>query len=451
MKKILILYIFLFSIIFAEKTYKCGVAKGYPPYQYADNNKIIGFDVDIASEVFKRMGKKIEFYSGKWEDVVAKLYFSDELDLVCGMETTTERIKRFSFSIPYYERRSVIFVLEEQKDINNICDLIGKNIVGDKDSHMEEKIDKLGLKKELRIKQTVSKEKSFELLENKNFEAAIARDFEEAVKKTESIMNEIKQGNINKEEISEVMESTIENILMDSNIALGLLEGKEGHDYVFKHALNTVVIAIIIGNALGYNKKQLDTLGKGALLHDIGMLKVDEAILRKEEELTPEDIEAIEKHTIYGYEALKDMGEEIAQIAKYHQERIDGSGYPEGLKGDEIPEMAKIVAIADMYTALTEDRRYRSKYENYDAMKIVMQSSATKMLDHKILKIFLEYMPIYPINSYVILNNNQQAKVVKANKNPFRPVVDIEESGKVIRIDLVSEINATKYIVGVPK
>jgi HD-GYP domain-containing protein (c-di-GMP phosphodiesterase class II) len=280
---------------------------------------------------------------------------------------------------------------------------------------------------------------------------AIGNDFEEAMKKTQTIMENIKDGKINEKAINEVVENTLSNILTDSDISLGLLEGKGGHDYLYKHAINTVVISTIIGNALGYDKKQLDTLAKGALLHDVGMLQVDESILRKEKDLSPEDIKEIEKHTIHGYEALKNLGEDIAQIAKYHHEKLDGSGYPEGLTGDQIPEMAKIVAVADVYTALTEDRKYRNKYENYDAMKIVMQSSATKLLDHNILKIFLKYMPIYPINSYVILNNNKKAKVVKANKNPFRPVVDIEEEGKIIRLDLMSEINATKYIIGVAK
>ncbi len=320
------------------------------------------------------------------------------------------------------------------------------------DAHNIEKLKKFGIVNVEIEDEDIEHEDMEEVIMQENIlKEAIANDFEESMNKTADIMQRIKDGAVDEKSINEVVENTLSNVLTDSDISLGLLEGKGGHDYLYKHAINTVVISTIIGNALGYEKEKLDILAKGALLHDVGMLKVDESILRKEEGLTPEDIKEIEKHTIYGYEALKELGEEIAQIAKYHHEKIDGSGYPEGLTGDKIPEMAKIVAIADVYTALTEDRKYRSKYENYDAMKIVMQSSATKLLDHNILKIFLKYMPIYPINSYVILNNNKKAKVVKANKNPFRPVVDIEEEGKIIRLDLMSEINATKYIIGVAK
>lgn len=129
---------------------------------------------------------------------------------------------------------------------------------------------------------------------------------------------------------------------------------------------------------------------------------------------------------------------------------MDGSGYPEGLKGEKIPEMARVVAIADIYAALTGDRNYRERYDHYDAMKIVMQSSAN-LIDASILKKFLKYMPIYPINSYVYLNGNVSGKVVKANENPFRPVIDIEENGKIIRIDLMDDENKKYYISGVKK
>lgn len=334
----------------------------------------------------------------------------------------------------------------------------GNNILAEKGTiltvEMIEKFKKFNIiNAEIEENHQIESEENIEevIMQEKILKEAISKDFEHAIKKSGEIMKNIISGKVDVKEVEEVVEATINNVLMDSDISLGLLEGKGGHDYLFKHAINTVVISTVIGKALNYDEKKMKILCKGALLHDIGMLKIDEKLLAKQEELSEEDLKKIEKHTIYGYEALKPLGEEVAKIARYHHERMDGSGYPDGLKSEEIPEMAKIVAIADIYTALTEDRRYRTKYENHDAMRIVMQSSATNMLDHKLLKIFLEYMPIYPINSYVTLNDNRAAKVVKANKNPFRPVVDIEENGKIIRIDLMTEVNATKYIIGVKK
>jgi HD-GYP domain-containing protein (c-di-GMP phosphodiesterase class II) len=353
----------------------------------------------------------------------------------------------------------MLLLINELKDGMKLKNTIylGNSILVEKDTILTEAIiDKL---KQFKILSAEIEEnyQNFEenieeiIVQEKILKDAISRDFDNAIEKSSEIMNNIVSGDLNVKEVESVVETTINNVLMDSNISLGLLEGRGGHNYLFKHAVNTVIISAIIGKALNYTEEQMNILCKGALLHDVGMLKLDEKLLAKKEELTDIELKEIEKHTIYGYEALKPLGEEVAKIAKYHHEKIDGTGYPDGLKGEDIPEMARIVAIADIYTALTEDRKYRTKYDNHAAMKIVMQSTATNVLDHRLLKIFLAFMPIYPINSKVILNDNKIATVVRANKNPFRPVVDIDENGKITRIDLMSEINATKYIIGVKK
>ena len=319
------------------------------------------------------------------------------------------------------------------------------------DEKMIEKLNKFNILSVEIEEEAVEKTSLEEILEKKSeLKKVFIDDYNNCINHTEDIIKSIGKGKIDKEKMDTVIEGTIDNISLNSDIILSLLDSKSEKEFLYQHTINSVIISLVIGKALEYNETQMKMLGKGAFLHDIGMLKVDSKILDKKGELTEEEKNSIKKHVEYGLEMAGKVEKEVAEIIKYHHERMDGSGYPEGKKGDEIPELARVVAIADIYTALTEDRHYREKYDCCDAMKIVMQSSV-KLIDVNILKKFLKYMPLYPINSFVILNGNRIGKVVKANENPFRPVVDIEESGKVVRIDLQDDENKKDFITGVKK
>ncbi len=295
------------------------------------------------------------------------------------------------------------------------------------------------------------KSKIEEIIEKENeIKEVFVEDYKNCVFQAEDVIKNIENGKIEKEKINSIVEGTMANISLNSDIILSLLDSETGQDFLYKHTINSVIISLVIGKALDYNEEQLKILGKGAFLHDIGMLKVDPKILNKKGELSEDEKKGIKKHIEYGIEMAGKVEKEVEDIIRYHHERIDGSGYPEGKKGNEIPELARVVAIADIYAALTEDRHYREKYDYCDAMKIVMQSSI-KLVDVNILKKFLKYMPLYPINSNIILNGNRVGKVVKANENPFRPVVDIEEDGKIKRIDLQDDDNKKDYVTGVKK
>ena len=291
-----------------------------------------------------------------------------------------------------------------------------------------------------------------EVLKKENeLKKGFTTDYNNAINSAEEIVKKMESGVVEEEKIDNIIEETISNIAVDSNIILSLLESSKDKSFIFQHTINSLVISMVIGKAMDYSDEKLKILGKGAFFHDIGMLKVGDEILQKKNKLTEEEKTKIRNHINFGLElAGNNVEKEVKDIIKYHHERMDGSGYPEGLKGEKIPEMARVVAIADIYAALTGDRNYRERYDHYDAMKIVMQSSAN-LIDASILKKFLKYMPIYPINSYVYLNGNVSGKVVKANENPFRPVIDIEENGKIIRIDLMDDENKKYYISGVKK
>ena len=158
------------------------------------------------------------------------------------------------------------------------------------------------------------------------------------------------------------------------------LENKD--DYLKGHNYRVSKYALIILEEMGL-KLNNDNLNYAASYHDIGKIKISPDIVHKESSLTPKEFEVMKMHPIYSYEIIKPiLGEDIAYIAKCHHEKLDGSGYPLHLKGDAIPIEAQIIAVADIFDALTTKRTYRDAYSFNDAIKIM----EADVINHKINK-----------------------------------------------------------------
>lgn len=158
------------------------------------------------------------------------------------------------------------------------------------------------------------------------------------------------------------------------------LENKD--DYLKGHNYRVSKYALIILEEMGL-KLNTDNLNYAASYHDIGKIKISPDIVHKESSLTPKEFEVMKMHPIYSYEIIKPiLGEDIAYIAKCHHEKLDGSGYPLHLKGDAIPIEAQIIAVADIFDALTTKRTYRDAYSFNDAIKIM----EADIINHKINK-----------------------------------------------------------------
>lgn len=158
------------------------------------------------------------------------------------------------------------------------------------------------------------------------------------------------------------------------------LENKD--DYLKGHNYRVSKYALIILEEMGL-KLNTDNLNYAASYHDIGKIKISPDIVHKESSLTPKEFEVMKMHPIYSYEIIKPiLGEDIAYIAKCHHEKLDGSGYPLHLKGDAIPIEAQIIAVADIFDALTTKRTYRDAYSFNDAIKIM----EADVINHKINK-----------------------------------------------------------------
>ena len=202
-----------------------------------------------------------------------------------------------------------------------------------------------------------------------------------------------------------------------------------------KHGLNSTILALITGDVLKLNEKQLRELALVGLLHDIGMLKIPAEILNKEGKLTEEEYKTIKTHPIISYKLINEkniFGKDVLSPIIQHHEQFDGNGYPRQLPGEKIHVFAKIMAIADTFEAQISDRAYRKSKNGYTAMKEVLADSANRF-DPKILRAFLSILSMYPPGTIVQLNNKCVATVISINQSaPMRPSVKVllDEEGQ---------------------
>ncbi|WP_333656954.1 HD domain-containing phosphohydrolase [Tissierella praeacuta] len=158
-----------------------------------------------------------------------------------------------------------------------------------------------------------------------------------------------------------------------------------------EHSKRVAIISKELGNALGMEEEKLKEIENAGLLHDIGKIAINEAILDKPGYLTDEEYHEMKKHPEIGYRILSTVNEmsQIAEYVLYHHERYDGKGYPKGLKGEEIPLISRIITIADSYDAMASDRAYRKALSDEEILEEFMKNSGTQF-DPNLVKIFVE-------------------------------------------------------------
>lgn len=196
-------------------------------------------------------------------------------------------------------------------------------------------------------------------------------------------------------------------------------------DFTYMHSMNVSLICNVFGKWLGMSKADVDILTLGGLLHDIGKLKIPDNIIRKPDKLSPAEYNIIKTHSLQGYNILKEktIDDNVRQCALMHHERCDGSGYPLGLTDDKINTYAKIVAIADVYDAMTAARVYRGPLCPFKVISI-FESEGLQKYDGHYLLTFLEHVATTYMNNTVRLNNGMEGDVIFMNKNQYsRPML----------------------------
>jgi HD-GYP domain-containing protein (c-di-GMP phosphodiesterase class II) len=272
-----------------------------------------------------------------------------------------------------------------------------------------------------------------------------------AVDQLGGVFEEVKKGQkIEHDRIDSIVQDIITTVEEDEkSIVQLILLGGETQKTLSDNSVKSAILSTIIGKNMKMLSFRLLQLATGALLHDIGMLKIPEGIQAKKGKLTPEELKQVRSHPVLGYTVvIKELRypEEVAAIALLHQERWDGTGYPRRLKGDDIPLGARIVAVADAFVAMVNKRAYRDQMIGYKAMKAILSDNG-RHFDPKVLKALLASMGIYPVGSLVQLNNGSIGRVIETHSMaPLRPKVQliIDEYGDKLVGEIVVDLLSQK-------
>jgi hypothetical protein len=213
----------------------------------------------------------------------------------------------------------------------------------------------------------------------------------------------------------------------DLFVNLGLTLPSAG--YPSQHALRVGMLAMSIGTSLGWDERTLLDLGIGCLIHDLGMLDLEPDTYLRKRILAASDFARITEHPVRLFDLLQrhvDQIPETARLVAYQiHERCDGSGYPRGYQGDQIHELAKVAALADVFVALVSPRPHRPGMVPYHAMKKILQDTQRGLFGGAAVRGLLSTVSLFPIGSYVALNDGRVGKVIRSAEGAYdRPVIE---------------------------
>ncbi len=255
--------------------------------------------------------------------------------------------------------------------------------------------------------------------------------------------------NLKIEKLEIIIKDIINQILSTENLILNLLEIRSIDDYTFIHSINVGILSMITGIIMNFSRHTLLDLGLGAILHDIGKTRVPLDILNKRGRLTDKEYSEIKKHTLKGFDIIQNSGklnEDSSSIALNHHERYDGKGYPNGLKGEDIPLFSRIVSVMDVYDALTNNRVYRPKVKKNEAIDYII-SMSDKQFDPNIVKSLTSNISAYSIGQGILLSTGQKGYILNiSSKNPTRPLVRITHNVNGKKLNRPYNINLIRKI-----
>jgi putative nucleotidyltransferase with HDIG domain len=253
--------------------------------------------------------------------------------------------------------------------------------------------------------------------------------YSEAKSVVKGLLQDARMGrSINGEAAAAAVDKMVDSIFRNREALTSLSRLKSFDEYTFHHSVNVTVLALTLGRDLGIVKGELRRLGIGAMLHDVGKMRVPEAILNKPGRLTENEFAIMKTHPLHGAKILmqaQGVAEECAAVALNHHERISGVGYPRGLQGPVIGKFGLIAAIADVYDAITSDRVYQKGMSSHEALQRMYEWSKTDFHPIYVQK-FIQCLGIYPTGSAVLLDTGEVAVVCRQNRSDLlRPWVRI--------------------------
>lgn len=206
-------------------------------------------------------------------------------------------------------------------------------------------------------------------------------------------------------------------------------------DYFYYHAVAIALLSIFIGKRAGYAKKDLIDIGLAGIFADCGMTKIQENLYKTDKRLSKTEFEEIKKHPAYSYrmvDGILSFTREMKLGILQHHERIDGSGYPLGVREEKIHPFAKILAISDTYHAMSSERLYQRRQSPFKVLEEMLEDKHNK-LDYPLLKTFTDSLLNYSIGTHVLLSTGEEATIIFVNEQqPARPFIRLENTREIV-------------------
>lgn len=246
------------------------------------------------------------------------------------------------------------------------------------------------------------------------------------------------------ESLTAIARQLVMDILKNSDALVNLVDLKSYDDYTYRHCLSVSILTVLTGISMGMRNDDLDKLALSSMLHDIGKTCIPLSIINKPDKLTAQEMEVIKQHPLMATKLLPRMRQLTPKVVmgiEQHHERYDGTGYPYGLAGNKISKFGRLLAVADVYDALTSKRPYRRAMLPSEGIEYIMGNVDTHF-DNDVVVAFLENVVAYPVGICVKLSNGKYAVVVKNRRGSvLRPVVRLlaPEDGNYIDLDLYAD------------
>jgi len=270
----------------------------------------------------------------------------------------------------------------------------------------------------------------------------------------DNVMSDIQAGkSIQLPELQEAVTPMVDSVLRNSDASMWLAMMKRKDNYTYTHALNVSVLAIKLGRQLGYSAKELKSLAMGAMLFDVGKVKLPPELLQQPRRLTEDEFEIIKRHVDYGIDIVRDTthtDNTVQHMVQHHHERFNGKGYPNGLMEDQIPIHGRIAAIIDCFDAITTDRVYCDSMSPYHAIEKLYEWRDVDF-QAALVEQFIQAIGIYPTGTIVELSTGDIGVIIAQNPvRRLKPKVmlvlnsDKESDGAFPIFDLLTDTTDSK-------
>ncbi|MBS1212867.1 MAG: metal dependent phosphohydrolase [Proteobacteria bacterium] len=234
-----------------------------------------------------------------------------------------------------------------------------------------------------------------------------------------SMFQEVRMGNaISAEAAGELVEEISSSVLRNPGALISLARLKTADDYTYMHSVAVCGLMVSLARQLGLDEKEVREAGMAGLMHDLGKAVMPMAVLNKPGKLTDDEFNVIKSHPVEGHRLLlegKSASAIVLDVCLHHHEKVDGSGYPDRLTGDEISVFAKMGAVCDVYDAITSNRPYKAGWDPAESIRKMTEWSKDHY-DERVFQAFIKSIGIYPVGSLVKLGSSRLAVVVEQSE-----------------------------------